>query len=458
MKHLLRVLCPILVLLIAATVFVVCDVMSARDQVTVECETLYGDRSQAHGITLDMEATYEGHMFWNTSFTEAAVPTIQTEYTFYGIERRYDLRLNRDPLVMSLDIPRGDEAVKMWNLENLYSEDIAQLEPGEKLEKTLAIWKHCEYYPISVSVNLPHNYQRWTGNVLKQEEQSLIDGHVDVAAAFNEFFRIPVWVTEFYTVSLSRSSNGAANISAHRAAGGDSFDIETRSVQSDDAFFFVFDVHTFRGSVTDTRDIKGGFGIYRLPYGFDDKHGDLELYADKLETVFALDPRNYILDLELSEDGKLLYLTTVEYDILCITVIETGAFAQVQKVAVSQVKNRGSQVSCYMSNGHIAAMTDDKWLHVLSYDEQGRLKIDFSAELDADSREIIRMYDKFVMGYDGERLVLCMQGFNETPCIYMNVYTEQGVVFKGKYTTGLNKMRVGDTSIYGKDFMTISFE
>ena len=82
MKYALSITAALLVLLIAATAFIACDVMGRRDKVTVESETVCGDRSQAYGITLNMENTYRRHLFWNTSFIEDAVPVAQTEYTF----------------------------------------------------------------------------------------------------------------------------------------------------------------------------------------------------------------------------------------------------------------------------------------------------------------------------------------------------------------------------------------
>ena len=466
MKYALSITAVLLALLIAATVFIACDIMGRSDKVTVECEDSYGDRSQAYGITLNMENTYRRHLFWNTRYTEGTVPVTQTEYTFYDIARSYDFRRKSDPLMMSLDFPTGEDAVRIWDLENYYSDVIAGLEPGEEVEKSLLLLKVCSYYPLSVFINLPYSYLGWTSNVLQSGDEDLINEHGWNATVFSEFFKIPVSGGELCTVTMSRHDyRDTVSITAKRGAKdfytpGDSFKLETQSVQSDDAFYFIFDAHTGGGAVVNTSEMKDGFGIYKLPYGFDEKHADLELYVDDLETVYDLDVGDYILELEISEDGKLLYLFSVENSILCITVIETDTYTQVQKVPVSQVKYNGAQVTYALRDGYIAVMTDRQWMHVLSRDGQGMLKVDFTAELNTHGENIEWLYDgEFAMGYDGERLVLCTLGYDDRQYVDMNVYTKDGLVYRGKYTLSLNNYSFEENiSFFGDYFLTISFE
>ena len=51
---------------------------------------------------------------------------------------------------------------------------------------------------------------------------------------------------------------------------GDSFDFYTQSVATDDAFYFFFSNRTQLGNLVDTSRVPGGYGVYRLPYGWVD--------------------------------------------------------------------------------------------------------------------------------------------------------------------------------------------
>ena len=468
MKHLLRVLCPILVLLIAATAFIVCDIMSAKDQVTVECETLYGDRSQAHGITLDMEATYRRHLYWNTRFSEGNEPKAETRYTFYDIQRDIDYNHPTDPLSMNDDVYYGIGEEDGWGLPKLYMDMLRQVPAGQESERTVRLLDYYQYYPLSVFVNIPSNYLGWSSNIVYSGDDSLMSRYGDYITAFNDFFRIPVLPTEYFTIAVRRNAAESTYASYDRS-GEDIFTMETQSVQSEDAFYFAFDAHTqsknpyseeYSDRTVDTSCIKGGFGIYKLPYMMGEKRlNDIDIQVDGLKTVFPLDPHSYIVELKLSEDGSLLYLFTIENDILHVTVIDTETYTMQQKVRLGSAKNRYG-IDYYVYEDFMVIYSDyEQLLYVLSRDEHGLLTFDFAAEMNRHDENIT--HEQKTFGYDGERLVMCTphSGRGDT-YIKMLVYTKRGLVYHGQYTLSLSS---GEWNMYNivfsdSNFATVSFE
>lgn len=293
-----------------------------------------------------------------------------------------------------------------------------------------------------------------------------------------DFFRIPLHSTHLYDVTFSRHKYvDTLDISTDTSTvSGQYFKLHTQSVQSEDGFYFVFDAHVDSyvptSNTVDTDQIKGGFGIYKLPYTKESWKNDVDI---TFETVFKLDPDNYILELEISSDGRQLYLFTYEDGMLTVTVIDTATYAEVQKIPVCSMKSHRTDLMYVLRDDYIAAMVDNSYaeqtMYLLSRDADGKLTLDFAADLNKYGESVAQKYSEEIrweyitdlsVGYDGSRLVLCRPAYDSrSTYIEMLVYTKDGLQYCGRYTLSLGNRLPDDQYIpffFDGKFVDISFE
>ena len=108
--------------------------------------------------------------------------------------------------------------------------------------------------------------------------------------------------------------NGGSSVGMSSTEQGDSFDFYTQSVATDDAFYFFFSNRTQLGNLVDTSRVPGGYGVYRLPYGWVDTDEpykgqadgwhNYDVFADQLECIYAVGPEITLSYLAGSGDGN----------------------------------------------------------------------------------------------------------------------------------------------------------
>jgi len=463
MKKALSITCVLLAVLIAATAAVTAVIMSGKDKISVTQQTLYGDESAACGITLDIDTNYRRYLFWNTRYSVDAADVVQTDYTFYDIQQRFEHVDNSHPMEMQDDIKYGFDTSLNGGITKAYNQLYNEVKPGEQKEIEVALSDYYDYYPLAVFINLPGNYMGWSSHVLYSNDESLKADHGRYITPFTEYFRIPVLPESCLTISIGKSISGNSVSTGGGYTGSDHFEIYTHSVQTDDAFYFVFDAHTNADRLVDTSLIKGGFGIYKLPYI---SSGDgYEVCVDSMQTVFTLDPNAYIIELEISDDGRLMYLYTVENGIYTLTLIDASTYEQVQKLYIGKAGEQESRYSHYCGDGFIAFMLDRFDLYVYTENPDGTYALSFKTEIDRHEEEIyyLTKSDLF-LNCDGERLVVCKLDTDKTDystySLCMMVYTKNGLEYRGRYTPSLmSGGKTNDTvSFSNYDWLTINFD
>ena len=116
----------------------------------------------------------------------------------------------------------------------------------------------------------------------------------------------------------------------------DHFDFHSIASSTPDAVYFTFNTHTDDGDVVDTSLIPGGYGIYRLPY---DREKEIFL-SEKLEMVYALDPKKQYTDIYASPDGAKLFLVSQAARLAAVGVKEVQATAEIIDVRTMQCDRR----------------------------------------------------------------------------------------------------------------------
>ena len=463
MKKALTLTALLLVALIAATVAISMLIMDGKDKIEIAQQTLYGDKTAADGIVLDIESNYRRYLFWNTRYIEGAEPKTHTTYTFYDIQQRFDHKNDTHPMEIQDDIMYGYDKDLDWGITKAYNELYDQVKPGEQKEMEINLTDYYDFYPISVFINIPNNYMGWSSSVLHSNDESLKYDHGRYISPFTEYFKIPILPESRMTISIGKSQSGNSISTGGSYRGTDYFELYSHSVQNERAFFFVFDAHTNNNNLVDTSQIKGGFGIYMLPYTVSGK--DTEICVDDIQTVFGLDPNAHIIELEISDDGRLMYLYTIENGIYTLTVIDATTYKQVQKLQIGKAGERGDRYSHYRGDGFIAFMLDRFDLYVYTQNPDSTYSFGFKTEIDRNDEEIyyLAKADLF-LNCDGERLVVCKLDTNKTDystySLSMMVYTKDGLQYMGRYTPSLMLGgRSNDiVSFSNYDYLTIAFE
>ena len=334
---------PILLLVLAlllgvSAVFAARAMDAPKDQVAFTERVVYGDPAAAGGLTVTLHEQYQNYLHWAStlSFTESSY-TARTDYTF-----EHDRYWNNDSgVVRELDIWDGVSASYDFDQDNALAAAVNALEekvqPGTTASALLRVADYYETYPLDINVVLPDIfYGTQTAYQFGPEE--------DAMTRIQDYFQIPVLDDQYLEVEVAKSVNGGSSVSMSGAEQGDSFPFYTQSVATDDAFYFFFSDRTQFGNLVDTSRIPGGYGVYRLPYGWvdtdevykgqEDGWHSYDVFADQLECIYAVDPEITLSYIAASGDGTRLFLHTIEGEDYIIYVLDTESGAELQRIDV----------------------------------------------------------------------------------------------------------------------------
>ena len=447
MKKALSITCVLFILLTASTVAVSMLIMDGKDKVSVTQQTIYGDESAARGITLNMQTVYNRQLFWNTSCAASSGSAPVTTQRLTNLPQDYMSSTESEPLLLGLDFGYDHKKDTHWDMNELYTQLKAEVTAGETVDKTVLLYKYCKYYPITVSLNIPASSVGWSGKRVYSDADN-IDR---VTAAVREYFKIPLYELETYKLEVSMNKLGNSTIIKGNR-GGEHFELNSQSVISGDCIYFVFDAHTSGKHLVRTNEIKGGFGIYRLSYTKGYPSGDIDVDIDSLQTVFTLDPKANILKLRLSDDGRRLYLLTIEDGMYTVTTIDTTDYTQLQKLHLGIAVDETKSHSYVFGSNFLAVLINKNRLCVLSAKDDGTYELRFATYINQNGENItvlrqssIYITPELFYGCDGDRLAVCRLEDNYT--LGMLVYTANGLEYYGRYAPdhlgGTNDDRVG---------------
>ena len=192
------------------------------------------------------------------------------------------------------------------------------------------------YYPIEGDLTGTSIWAASLDNAVYASEDS-----VKLGQDLNHFLRIPIPETESSGFEVIKYPEGSLNFNYYQGKENcsqqeDHFDFHSIACSTPDAVYFTFNTHTDDGDVVDTSLIPGGYGIYRLPY---DREKEIFL-SEKLEMVYALDPKKQYTDIYASPDGAKLFLVSQAARLAAVGVKEVQATAEIIDVRTMQCDRR----------------------------------------------------------------------------------------------------------------------
>ena len=408
-----------------------------RDQVTIEENVLWGDASAVEDLTVECRTHYKEYLFWDTVYKPGNEAQATTEYTFSATPIREEAPVEYEGVhlesyqVYGFDFNLREE--ERTGLDLAYYELFQETQPGEEKTKTIRLRDYQEYYSLSGYVEVPmlsiglegrmaFLYSEWT-----PEMETLV-----------EYFKIPVLEEETVEISIIKNNDSSLHGIGSGSTDSEAFQMWTIGDVTEDACYFVFDAHTTNGNIVDLSEIKGGFGIYRLPY-VNVNESETKLLVENLEMVYELEPEVRIADMKLTEDKTRLLLTTIEQDAIVLTVIKVETMECLQRLEVAKSGNWG----CHYGDDFIVWRLDEECIGLISEKEDGTYQPEFIVPL-WEGEE--RLYDFYLsdcaLDWNGEKLAISgyrndRWGSNYNCDFYLAVYDDTGLVYCGNYESSL---------------------
>lgn len=436
------------VLAVASVLFLFCGAAAINeggDDITVTEVTLAGDPAEAAGLHTTVVLNEDRRLYWTTDYDVSADPQPETVFAYYQTRRRQSggeyqkdahLSLGSVGFGMSGHIDLEQELAYMHQSRHgntmllLPVIDLAsRVGAGETATEILNLRDYYEYYPVYLECG-------WAG-MENFDEVRL--AHWDL---YQEYFRIPVTGYDKIEVSVTKDEEGrvvdvSCNTYYPEEKPEEAADVYTytASVVTDDAVYLV--LH----GTHDYSQIKGGYGVYRIPIEYYDSYGDRSFSEPQASVEIGKIENIYPLDLERSEDYRLyegvteneLLLFEQRGDHVTVLVMDTATYQVRQEI---DLDTEIIPEVWYHENLVIMGTTDYGKPH-------GRLQIllcedgAYDLWLDTDFYPLNDegyFYYEPVFCFDGARFA--MAAFHEvynTASHRITVYDKTGLIYAGDY-------------------------
>ncbi len=460
--------CLALGTLICSTVSLQADVSDVRlTEVTHQ-----GDITAVDGLTVVSKNHWDNHAVWTTTHALGHPETAETDFDFSAwriyAKSDYDpthLTIDSDPsrgfdftdAVEKFGMPLGEIEAQNFDVTNEYGSfrEVAT-DPSLGLaaaynelyidtaldtegKKRVRLSDYYDYYPIDVHIDLPGVI--WTNNDVSPTTVAEPGTEAYVVQAFRDYFKIPM-LDEVLEIHFTRTSNHGFSWGSSTVEGV-GFYFYALSAADDKNCYFTFNTETDKGEhdmTIDISEIKGGYGIYRLPYRRGTSMADIGVEVDDMEMVYPLKPGTQIEGLYFNiEKTRLILVTQADDATVQIDIIDPVTYDCLQSFSVGGSFFRHLKIY----EDYIVAVTRDR-LMVLT-EEDGVYMHAFTADMLTDENgDIVPVTSDYVTAFDGARLAVAinarasyysgidMCGYNIT------VYSADGILWNGSVTNTLD--------------------
>ena len=469
----------------------VCDVRLAEI-------THQGDIGAAAGLTVVSKNHWKNHAVWTTAHALGHPETAETDFDFSAwriyAKSDYDptyLTIDSDPsrgfdftdAVEKFGMPLGEIEAQNFDVTNEYgSFREAATDPSLGLaaaynelymdtlidtegKKRVRLSDYYDYYPINVHIHLPGVI--WTNNDVSPTTVAEPGTEAYVVQAFRDYFKIPM-LDEVLEIHMTRTSDHGFSWGSSTVEGVGFYFYALSAADSKNCYF-TFNTETDKGEqdmTIDTSEIKGGYGIYRLPYRRGTSTSDIGVDVDAMEMVYPLKPGTQIEGLYFNAaETRLLLVTKADAATVQIDVIDPVSYDCLQTFSVGGAFFHHLKIY----EDYTVAVTHDKLMVLTEAD--GTYTHAFTTACTTDTEgEPIAVTSDHVTAFDGTRLAVADNTRAEKysgidMCGYdVTVYSADGILWDGTVTntldTGLRKNTYSQDDIaplYGEQ-LALSWE
>lgn len=443
----------ILVFSVYCTVFA--DVNKEKDNVEITEVFTYGDRTAAAGVSINIKNLYRENLLWDTTYS-IKENTAHSEFSIYKnripreYEAYYDLSLGSS-FLYSVTGPHSPN--RDTGLEKIYDDIIESAQPGVEVKKLFLLSDYMDYYPLTVETSFPGKY---ISDHLTDDTDA---ADKEFIKAMREFFRIPI--IEGHKIELRVTVNEEGTVYSSGSVSGsgiaeneDDYGFYAQSIITERECFIYFDNKTELGRTADTSLVPGGYGIYRLPYTITNQKTTFD--TDSLKNIFPVRGDYQICDLDLSKDGKRLYMITDENGKKIFTVINAESFQTEERTVITRDKDESAYIE-YIEEDFIVLNiyhpNRDSKISVYTFDDKGKFKREITVYnfIETEHKDSTRyvganVYDhnEIKVVWDDGKLYVTNPFDNTTDRpisqngFRLAVFGKEGLEFYGEYITSLS--------------------
>lgn len=442
----------LLALSVGGVTFAASDIHEACDKVVITENKVFGNIAAVKGLTMELNSTYNNHLFWRASYIPGGNSKTETEYTFSATKKYEEGKIYYDGVYIyipdySYDFDSFDSDEPPAGIALAYHELAEATEPGKSSEKVIYLADYLDYYPFPIGLNFPHKraeigFGRYFISPESEED-------IYALKKLQDYFKIPVLPDERYEIGIEKDENGRI-VGTHSGSAekGDAYYIITYSVLTDSACYFTFNTHSQEDKVMDTSELPDGYGIYRLPYE-DDKYDERNqltcgVNPDALRMVYPLSPEISVVSLNLNPEKTRLLLHTVENEKYVLTVIDINTMTEVQRLVIADFQGKEAGWIRFDEDDFMALILSGlEKLAVITHEKDGSYRLQYTCDFKHDNIPRFPTWNLF-LDFDGERLAMTGMlpdndyGTYATCNFFLAVYDKTGPVYYGEYKSSLS--------------------
>ena len=417
MRKAILILILLFGLCLGGAMWVFGDALEKNDQVQVTENVLYGDASAGDGLSLTMHTNFDHHLFWDISYSPNSPEKTSAEYRVSPKEDYDAGEYEHTGIYLGAHLDHYYDIEERGHLYTgigkAYYELYLEVQPGEYKTKEIYIKDYIDYYPISGDMDLPGLAMTMYPEESAWNAYSEAN-NLEAYEILNEYFRIPVLEEETHEFHLGKDENGKL-----RSAGGgsgnceDFFSIYTHSIVMPDAVYFtIHNRSNMKNALMDTSLIPGGYGIYRLPYTFENGSYDVDFKG--LSTAKSLDEEFEISYMMTDEAEEHIILIGRSYNQLRVLVIDARTMETKQDILICDDGRTGCW-QYYRGEDFLVLGIEEGRLALLEQLNSGEYVLKFVVDDIADGKYYDR-YTSEAWAWNGEKLAVC--GFKSLDDIY----------------------------------------
>lgn len=415
-----------------------------RDQVVITEQVLCGDKAVAEGLEVTSVVDLDRRLHWETVYTVGAQPETRTEFEFTEDQRLRPVAYEPAgiyvyDLTSTISDAWEEDEKELTGLAKAYQELFDETEPGTEGERDVRVADYLDYYPVSLSVELP-NYDfdsRWDGFHASNDEQKAEMMALD--QALQDYIRVPVLENEYVEISVHKNGDGSrsgwGSGTTSSTAGHDRYDMTIYNALTDSACYFIVDNRSYRGEIVDFSGVQGGYGIHILPFtASESRYTRVDVAG--LSIAYPLDEASAVEWFDHTPDGERLLLCTREEDgSQVLRVIRAGTMEPLQELELTH----DPELEFYHmdpEDGYLVLRSSDRDMVLLEEQPDGTYVRRFTVS-ETGNGTVDHNVGRGVTLWDGEKLVSVTEG-SENCDFAVAVYDETGLRYCAGYRSSLD--------------------
>ena len=192
------------------------DIFEEHNQVVLTEKVIYGDRTKANGLSVQVDSHYRSRLFWNTTLQFNDAADVHTDYSFSakqiykGREEEYDGINIHNNVMESVDTYVEEERLQE-GIGVAYRELLDETEAGEDKSRNILLKDYISHYPIGFDLDFP-NTRLNSSRVdldLWRDLGTVSESEAHIVQKIRDYFKLPVLEDQYLEIHVSKRADGS---------------------------------------------------------------------------------------------------------------------------------------------------------------------------------------------------------------------------------------------------------